>query len=45
LELNELTKLIQDLQKPLEDIEAIIYLTFKQVCEAIVKLDLLTAFG
>lgn len=29
----------------MEDIDAVLYLTFKQICEAIVKLDLLTAFG
>lgn len=39
----ELVILIEDLKKPLEDVDAVLYLTFKQICEAILKLDLLTA--
>jgi hypothetical protein len=37
--------MIEALEKPLEDVDAVIYITFRQVCDAIVKLDLLTAFG
>lgn len=44
-EFKEMVNMVEGLQKPLEDVDAVIYITFRQICEAIMKLDLLSAFG